>query len=57
LDEVSDVVDKWLALNLSNISVECLLFRVSQATNRKCYYPRDDVIIGNEKIVDEKLET
>jgi general secretion pathway protein D len=43
--------------NLSNISLEHLLFYVSQAANFKCDHSCDDVIIGDEKAIHEQLET
>jgi general secretion pathway protein D len=46
-----------ITLNLRNISLERLLFYVSQGANYKCDYTRDAVIIGDEKVVREQLET
>ncbi|MDR3273954.1 MAG: hypothetical protein LBS87_01285 [Puniceicoccales bacterium] len=46
-----------ITLNLRNISLERLLFYVSQAANYKCDHRCDAVIIGDEKTIHEQLET
>jgi general secretion pathway protein D len=46
-----------ITLNLRNISLERLLFYVSQAANYKCDHTSDAVIIGDEKLIHEQLET
>jgi general secretion pathway protein D len=50
-------VEPKITLNLRNLSLERLLFYVSQAANYRCEYTSDAVIIGDASIVHEQVET
>jgi general secretion pathway protein D len=46
-----------ITLNLRNISLERLLFYVSQAANYSCNHTHDAIVIGDAKVMREQLET